>query len=403
MTSRADSRPLAGARYASQTRYCEIATADDPLVLHDGRTLGPCTLAYETYGELNAARDNAVLVFHALSGHQHAAGYDPVGPDNGLWSDECHLGWWDPFIGPGRALDTRRYFVICANYLGGCYGSTGPSSLDPASGRPWGSRFPWPTLGDLVDSQLRLLDRLGIERLLATTGGSLGGMCAMELACRYPERVRCVIPIASGLRATVLSKALNFEQIFAIQEDPAFCRGDYYDGPAPQRGLALARMISHKTFVSLEVLRARARAEIVQPEDYLPTYRLQDQVESYMLHQGRKFVRRFDANSYLRISNAWQAFDLPRDRGGGDARRALAPCQGQRWLLFSIDSDVCFYPPEQAEIAEVLRALAIPLQYVTVHSDKGHDAFLLEPELFQPHISFALEQTATAMHGEPRR
>ncbi|MBK8480290.1 MAG: homoserine O-acetyltransferase [Proteobacteria bacterium] len=403
MSARADPRLTAGTRHASRTRYCEIATADAPLRLQHGQTLGPCTLAYETYGELNAARDNAILVFHALTGHQHAAGYDPVGPGNRFWSEECHRGWWDPFIGEGCALDTSRYFVVCANYLGGCYGSTGPSTIDPLTGQPWGSRFPWPSLADIVDSQIRLLDRLGIERLLATTGGSLGGMCAMDLACRYPERVRCVIPIASGLRATVLSKALNFEQIFAIQEDPEFRGGDYYDGPAPQRGLALARMISHKTFVSLEVLRARARAEIVQPDDYLPTYRLQDPIESYMLHQGRKFVRRFDANSYLRISNAWQAFDLARDRGAGDPRQALAPCQAQRWLLFSIDSDACFYPTEQAEIAEALRELGISLQYVTVHSDKGHDAFLLEPELFQPHLAFALRETHETKAGGSRR
>lgn len=387
------SRSAEGVSLVSKTRFCEIGTRDEPFVLQDGSAIGPCILAYETYGQLNEARNNAILLFHALSGTHHAAGYDPVGPANPFWGDECHYGWWDEFIGPGRALDTDHYFIVCANYLGGCYGSSGPSSTDPTTGKPYGGRFPWPTTSDIVDSQLRLLDILGVDRLLAAVGPSIGGFCVIDLATRYPDRVRCAIPISSGLRATVLSKTLNFEQIFAIQEDPDFNRGDYYDGPYPRRGLTLARMISHKTFVSLSVMESRARTEIVQPDDLLPTYALQHQIESYMLHQGKKFVQRFDPNSYLRIANLWQACDFTRSTGG-DAVKALAPCRGQQWLLFSVDSDVCFYAEEQAEIAEALKANSIESQYITVHSEKGHDAFLLQPELFTPHMVFKLAEVA---------
>lgn len=374
----------------SRTKYCEIATRDEPFVLKNGQRIGPVVLAYETFGRLNDKRDNAILLFHALSGHQHAAGFDPVGPDNRFWTEENHRGWWDDFIGPGEMLDTDRYFIVCANYIGGCYGSTGPMSTNPETGKPYGGSFPYVTISDIVDTQIRLLDALGIDRVVATLGGSLGGFAVVDFAARYPQRVKCVIPIASGMAATVLAKTLNFEQIFAIEEDAHFQGGHYYDGEYPWRGLALARMISHKTFVSLSVMESRARGEIIQPDDLLSTYRLQHKIESYMLHQGKKFVQRFDPNSYLRIINAWQSFDLPRDLGNGDAARALAGCKNQKWLIFSISSDVCFYPEEQSEQSEALKANGIDHQYITVNSDKGHDSFLLEPALYAPHITFLL-------------
>ncbi|MCB2154289.1 homoserine O-acetyltransferase [bacterium] len=378
----------------TKTQFCEIATSEDPFVLQDGSTLGPCVVAYETYGELNEDRSNAILIFHALTGSHHAAGFDPIGPGNEFWKDEVQQGWWEGFIGPGLAVDTNRYYVICANYLGGCYGTTGPATVDPVTGDPYGSRFPWPSVSDIVDSQVRLLDKLGIQTLLGAIGGSMGGFCTMDLAVRYPDRVKVVIPIASGLRATVLSKVHNFEQIYAIQEDPDFQNGDYYDGPRPERGLILARMIAHKTYVSLSVMEERARGEVVQPTDLLSGYNLQHRIESYMLHQGRKFVQRFDPNSYLRIVNAWQAFDLPKQQADGDSTQALSTCQGQNWLVFTIDSDVSFYYDEQAEIAQALRANGIPFQYITVHSEKGHDSFLLEPDLFTPHIHFMLAKNS---------
>ena len=209
-------------------------------------------MAYETYGNLNAGKDNAILLFHALSGSQHAAGCNSsVKGVNQYWTDECHEGWWEAFIGPGKALDTREFFVICANYLGGCYGTTGPSSVDKATGIPYGSKFPSIAVRDIVDAQVKLLDALGIECLQAVVGGSMGGMACLSFATRYPERVHVVIPMATSLYATRLHRIHNFEHIYAIESDPDFNGCDYYGGAYPNQGLALARMIAHKTYVSL--------------------------------------------------------------------------------------------------------------------------------------------------------
>ncbi|MEQ8821965.1 MAG: homoserine O-acetyltransferase [Sumerlaeia bacterium] len=376
----------------STMRLCRIATEDNPLTLEGGSRIGPVDIAFETYGTLNEEGSNAILVFHAFSGSPHAAGFDPVGPGNGLWTEENHQGWWDDFIGPGKALDTRRYCVICMNFLGGCYGSTGPMSPNPEDPdrKPYGWNFPFMSIGDIVDSQVAVLDLLGVKQLAAILGGSMGGLCVLDFAARYPERVRCVIPIATGFRATVLTKTFNFEQILAIETDPNFKSGNYYDGPRPDFGLMLARMIQHKTFFSLQVIERRAKNTIVQPGDVLSCYELRHQVESYLLHQGRKFVKRFDANSYLRIIAAWQSFDLPKEVAGGNSAETLRRCKGQKWILFSIDSDVCFFPDEQAEIEAALKANGVAHQYITVHSDKGHDSFLLEPHLYAPHINYAL-------------
>ncbi len=353
--------------------------------------LAEYSLAYETYGELNAARDNAVLVFHAMTGSQHAAGLCAEVPGVGdRWTDDCQDGWWDGFVGEGKALDTRKFFVICANYLGGCYGSTGPADVDPASGRPYGSAFPRLTLPDIVASQMALIDSLGIGCLHATVGASVGGMLALELATRYPDRVRTVIPISTGLAVTPLQRILNLEQAFAIESDPDFRGGDYYDGEPPNRGLALARMIAHKTFISLRMLSERARDEVARGGDELKSYRVSSPEESYMLHAGRKFVRRFDANSYLRILEAWQRFDLLAESGAADLTELFGRCRGQRFLTFSIDSDVSFYPEEQAEMVAVLKAAGVETVRMTVHSEKGHDSFLLEPELYTPMLQWAL-------------
>ncbi|MCL5271449.1 MAG: homoserine O-acetyltransferase [bacterium] len=385
-----------------ETQFFTFAkTPEDAFHLESGEKFGPITLAYETYGELSEAHDNAILVFHALSGSHHAAGYNPRVPGvEKLWTEEYHYGWWDDFIGPGRALDTRQYFVICANYFGGCYGSIGPSSTDPATGKPYGRRFPNLTISDVVNTPLRLLDHLGIKTLLAVMGGSLGGVMAVDLAMRYPDRVRCVVPIAAGPRATTLHKLANFEQIYAIETDPNFNYGDYYDGQGPTTGLILARMISHKYFVHLHVMEDRARDEIVQDDSDLRGYRLQHQIESYMLHQGKKFIKRFDANTYLRIVNMWQQFNLSA-KTDGNLVDALRPCRHQRFLVFSIDSDVCFWPEEQAELCEALKELDINYLYITVHSEKGHDSFLLEPELYTPNIEFLLKETYKAIRLIP--
>ena len=357
-------------------------TLEGPVTLQGGEVLPEVTLAYEQYGEVSPERDNVVVVFHALTGSQHAAGYNQAVEGLAVqWTEECQEGWWDGFIGPGRALDTDHLAVFCINYLGGCYGSTGPSSLDPVTERPWGSRFPELTLTDLVDTQMQMMAELGIDRLHGVIGGSVGGLMCVITATRYPDRVANVIPLAAGLGVTSLQVIHNFEQMFAIVSDPEFKGGDYYGGAGPEVGLAHARMIGHKTFVSLDALRDRARDEVIQYED-LGGYQVGHPLESYMLHQGQKFVRRFDANTYLRVMEVWQRFDLAQ-QVGAPVPDLLARCTDQRWLVCTIDSDVCFYPDEQQAMVEQLKMAGVHARWFTVHSDKGHDSFLIEPWLFE--------------------
>jgi len=375
-----------------ETKFHTFCSPDNPFVLDCGAALPEVTLAYETYGELNADASNAILLFHALTGSQHAAGFNPEIPEIGdIWQAENHIGWWDGFVGPGKPVDTEKYFVICANYLGGCYGSTGPASVNPVTGRPYGSTFPNICFADMVDSQLELLNHLGVKKLHAVAAGSTGGVLALSLATRYPDMVDIVIPFASGVRTTALQRIHNYEQINAIQADPNFGGGDYYAGAGPKDGLALARMISHKTFVSLKDLRLRARDEVMDIDDGAGYYDLTHPLESYMRHQGEKFVKRFDANSYLRIMHAWQTYDLVAEAGLEDLSELFTACKHQRYMVFSIDSDVCFYPEEQQEMVRYLELADVPYRWITVHSDKGHDSFLLEPELYAPHLVATLE------------
>jgi homoserine O-acetyltransferase/O-succinyltransferase len=386
-TTRSAGRPKAA------TEFFHLASETRPFFLLSGEALGPAVLAYETYGRLNRARNNAVIVFHALSGSQHATGVNREVPGVGkIWTDECHVGWWDEFVGSGKGIDTDQFFVVCANYLGGCYGSTGPASKDPHTGKPYGPRFPQVTIADIVDSQLALLDHLRIDRLHAAVGASLGGLMALSLASRHPERVRTVIPFATGATITPLQRIHNFEQICAIESDPNFRGGDYYDGSPPDRGLALARMIGHKTFVSLATLEERARVEVVRRDDTLPWYQLRSPIESYLLHQGQKFVKRFDANTYLRILDAWQRFDLAREAVATDLVSLFQRCRKQNYLIFTIDSDSCYYPEEQAHLYSVLKQAGVDATRITVHSDKGHDSFLLEPHLYRPFLRSALNE-----------
>jgi homoserine O-acetyltransferase len=373
------------------TQFLTFGSADEPFVTASGESLPGVTIAYETYGELNAGRSNAILLFHALSGSQHAAGTNKAVPGTDhRWTEEMHAGWWDAFIGPGRALDTKKYFIICANYLGGCYGSTGPASINPATKKPWGGKFPRVNVRDIVRSQLPLLDHFGIEKLHAVVGTSLGGMMALDLAVHTPDRVSNVITIGTGLRSHGLQQMHNLEQIIAITRDPDFRGGDYYGTAGPVHGLALARMISHKTFLWADVIEERARVDIVQPETDLPWYQISSALESYMLYQGQKFVKRFDANTYLRIIDAWQQFDLYEDAKKAGWQPLFGRCKDQHYLVFTIDSDCCFYPDYQSEICAELKKAGVTHLRLTVHSEKGHDSFLLEPKLFTPHLVYAL-------------
>ena len=377
----------------TRTQFFETGSLDDPLRLREDGVLPGFRIAYETWGTLNPEKSNAIFLFHALSGSHHAAGHNPgIDGVGTLWQPELHDGWWEDMIGPGKALDTDKYFILCANYLGGCYGSTGPASINPETGKPWGSKFPAVTAADQVEVFARLLDHLEIGTLNAVVGPSVGGLVALTFATSFPERVHNVIAIASGFKTTVLNRLILFEQILAIENDPYFNGGDYYDNEPPLYGLALARMISHKTFVHLDAIERRARQDVVQPNDVLAWYRVRDQFQSYMLHQGKKFVRRFDANTYLRIIDLWSRYDATQE---GDAETPAdlferARLAGQRWLVFSIDSDFCFYPEEQAELVKHLETAKADVMHIIVHSDKGHDSFLLEPDLYTPHISWLL-------------
>ena len=374
------------------TQFFEFDEPGDPLRLLVGPPLPRFTLAYEMYGRMNADRSNVVLLFHAMTGSQHAAGINTHVPGLGdRWTDEVHGGWWDGFIGPDKALDTRKYCVVCANHLGGCYGSTGPASINPETGRRWGPSFPVLRMSDIVDAQMRLLDHLGVRKLHAVVGASIGGFLCLLTATRYPDRVHLVMPIGTGVETTTYQRIINFEQVTAIESDPHFRGGDYYDGPHPDQGLALARRIVHKTFVSLDALQERARREVVSERPPYGWYEMNHPVESYMLHQGEKFVRRFDANTYLRLLDAWQWFDLVAEAGARDFHDLFHRCRDQEFLVLSIDSDHSFPPQEQAKLVQLLKRAHVPVMWITVHSDKGHDSFLLEPRLFTPHIQQQLD------------
>jgi len=376
-----------------ETRLHQIASRDRPFVFRSGESLSFANLAYETLGTLNRDKSNAILLFHAFSGSHHAAGYCPVNPASRFWTKECHFGWWELFIGRGKAIDTDRFFIICANYIGGCYGSTGPSSIDPESGKPFGRRFPHVCVNDIVRSQAILLDYLGIEKLHAVIGPSTGGLACINFATTFPERTSRVIPIATGMRTTVLNRIMLLEQILAIENDPHFKGGDYYENDlAPTTGLSLARMMSHKTFVHLDAIERRARQDVVSEKDRLSWYQPNNHVESYMLHQGRKFTDRFDANTYLRICEMWSTYDPVEQGKASDIKSLFARSreEGHRYLIFSIDEDYCFYPEEQAALVKGLKKADVDHMFITVHSEKGHDSFLLEPELYMPHIQFVL-------------
>lgn len=375
------------------TRFFEFDNPKSPLKLRVGGKLSRYTLAYEMYGQMNADRSNVILVFHAMTGSQHAAGMNRRIPGvSRLWTEEMHVGWWDEFIGPGRALDTRKFCVICANYLGGCYGSTGPGSINPKTQRPWGPAFPVLRMVDIVESQLKLLDALGVKKLHAVVGASVGGYLCLVLATRHPNRVKTVVPIATGVETTINQRILNFEQISAIESDAHFNGGDYYGGLHPDTGLARARRIAHKTFVSLEALRERARSEVLRRQTPHGWYRMNHPIESYMWHQGEKFVQRFDANTYLRIVDAWQWFNLPDEAEARNLSEAFARCRRQEFLVFSMDSDGAFPTHDQSKLVHLLKQARVPVMWITVHTDKGHDAFLLEPRLFTPHLMQALNR-----------
>jgi homoserine O-acetyltransferase/O-succinyltransferase len=345
----------------------------DPLVLDSGKALSPLRIAYMTYGTLNEARSNAVLVCHALSGDQFVASTHPV---------TGKPGWWSYAVGPGKPIDTDRFFVICANVVGGCMGTTGPGEIDPATGEPYGLNFPLVTIRDMVRAQAMLLDALGVEQLLCALGGSMGGMQVLQWAAAYPERVYSAMPIATAARHSAQNIAFHEVGRQAIMADPDWKGGDYaLAGVRPAKGLAVARMAAHITYLSEAALQRKFGRELSERNALSFGFDADFQIESYLRHQGMTFVDRFDANSYLYITRAMDYFDLAADYGGvlAEAFRDTKT----RFCLVSFTSDWLFPTNENKRIAHALNAAGANVSFVEIESDRGHDAFLLdEPELF---------------------
>ena len=344
------------------------------LALDSGVTFGPLTVAYETYGTLSEARDNAIVVCHALSGGAHAAGWH---------ADQSNPGWWDDMIGPGKAFDTDRYYVICANVLGGCYGTTGPSSIDPATGKPYGLRFPVVTIRDMVNLQVKLLDHLGIDSALAVTGGSMGGMMALQWAVSYPQRARSVIAIATTHRHSPQQIAFNELSRQSIMTDPAWNNGDYYGRATPRLGLSVACMTGHITYLSERGMEQKFGRRLRNQAKYGYDFSKEFEVETYLQHKGLSFVERFDANSLLYISKALDYFDLS---SGFDSLTEAFGASATVFLLVAFSLD-WLYPPQQLkDVAKAVRRSGGDATYYEVSSDYGHDAFLLDHEKQTPLI-----------------
>jgi homoserine O-acetyltransferase len=354
-----------------EKKYLTFAEPPNEIVLESGARLGPVVIAYETYGVLAPDRRNAVLVLHALSGDSHVAGY--------YSADDEKPGWWDCMVGPGKGIDTDKFFVICANVIGSCMGSTGPSSINPATGRAYGLDFPVVTIGDMVTTQKALVDHLGIERLLCVIGGSIGGMQVLEWCVRYPERVAAAIPLATTMRHSALAIAFNEVARQSIMADPNWNHGDYYEGAKPALGLAVARMIGHITYLSDESMRLKFGRRLQDKSDFSFNFDADFQVESYLRYQGRKFVDRFDANSFLYITKAADYFDLGKQHGEGSAVKAMSKARA-RFLVISFTSD-WLYPTYQAkEIVKALKKNGRDVSFCEIEAEWGHDAFLIPGE-----------------------
>jgi len=372
-------------RSGSPLKHLKTAVFESPFKMKLGGVLPGVVCAYETYGELNPDKSNAVLVCHAISGDSHVARHDP--------QDEP--GWWDALVGPGKAVDTDRNFVICSNVLGGCRGTTGPESTDPKTGKPYGPNFPNVTVEDMVDLQAMLMDHLGVDALAAVVGGSLGGHQALIWALRYPGRVRACCPIATSPRLT--SQALAFDVVArnAIHSDPHYHGGFFYDKPTrPDTGLAIARMLGHITYLSSQGMADRFDINRHKPRQIDTEFESKFSVGSYLAHQGRRFVERFDANSYVTISMAMDLFDLGRTHESRVEAFKPAAC---RWAVVGFSSDWLFPPGQSREIVAALTARDQPVSYCEVTTEAGHDGFLIEADVdrFGPVIRAAIEPAAS--------
>jgi len=362
-----------------ETKYFTFAKHPHELVLENGKKLGPITLAYETYGKLNKEKTNAILVEHALSGDAHAAGYREGSDDP---------GWWDTMIGPAKALDTDKYFIICSNIIGGCKGSTGPSSINPKTDKPYGLEFPMITVGDMVKAQAHLLDHLEIKRLLCVIGGSMGGMQTLQWVASYPDRIQSAIPMATALKHSPQQIAFSEVGRQAIMADPAWHGGDYYDKQEkPEKGLAVARMIGHITYMSDKSMEEKFSRRMKEKEHSFK-FATDFEVEGYLRYRGDNFVKRFDANSYLYITKAMDYLDLSGERLTPKNRSVDV-----RFLVIAFKSDWLYPLYQSQEIVRQLKIRGLDATYCEINSTYGHDAFLLEVEEESQLIKHFLNKT----------
>ncbi len=359
-------------------------TFKEPLGLESGKTLGPVTLAYETYGKLNHDKSNAVLILHAFSGDAHAAGYH---------KDDEKPGWWDTIIGPGKAFDTDKYFVICSNSIGGCKGSTGPSSIDPVTGQPFGLDFPIITISDMVNAQEKLITHLGIEKLLCVAGGSMGGMQALQWVANFPHRVASAIPIATTSKHSPQQIAFDEVGRQAVMADPVWNKGNYYGKGQPERGLAMARMIGHITYMSDQSMEEKFSRKL-NDKDFSFSFKTDFQVEGYLRYKGDNFVKRFDANSYLYITKAMDYFDV-----SGEKLLPIGVKVETKFLVISFQSDWLYPSYQSKDIAQNLKLKGVDVTYCEIKSTYGHDAFLLEAESESRLIKHFLEKVSGEVNG----
>ncbi len=365
-----------------ETKTIRIVEDDNPLSLECGKTLGPIDVAYETYGRINEQKNNVILICHALSGDAHVAGYNSP--------QDKSPGWWDVMVGPGKDIDTNKYFVICSNFLGGCSGTTGPYSTNPKTKKPYGLDFPMITITDMVKVQKLLLDKLGIEKILAVIGGSMGGMQVLQWTIEYPDFVQAAIPVATTTKLNAQSIAFDAVGRNAILADPYFNQGQYQKKQGPDRGLGIARMIGHITYLSEKGMHEKFGRELKATDKYNYDFNSEFAVETYLDHQGQAFVERFDANSYLYITKAMDYFDLERSYDSLKKAFAKTKC---RFLVISFASDWLFTPAQSRAIVNTLFANDKDVSFCDIASPYGHDAFLLEAEVLGDFISSFIHAT----------
>jgi len=351
-----------------EKQFFSFAEPPNPLQLEGGTSIGPVTIAYETCGTLNKDKTNVILILHALSGDSHLAGY--------YKPEDAKPGWWDIMVGPGKGIDTDKYFVVCSNILGSCAGSTGPSSIDPETGNPYAINFPMITIKDMVTAQKALMDHLGIKKLLSLIGGSVGGMQVLEWCVKYPDMVISAIPLATTCRHSALAIAFNEVARQSIMADPHWNNGNYYNKKKPDMGLAIARMIGHITYLSDESMRLKFGRKLQNRSALSFEFGAEFQIESYLQYQGNKFIERFDANSFLYITKAADYFDLAREYGKGSLVKAFSGCK-TKFLVVSYTSDWLYPTYQSKEMVTAMKKNALDVSFCEIDAQWGHDAFLL--------------------------